>query len=59
MTPAGAPWRSGRSLTLGTAVPEFAREHDLQLVSLAVMPNSLWEPAECPLCASGVPIDPV
>jgi orotate phosphoribosyltransferase len=45
-------------LTLGTAVPEFAHEHDLLLASLAELPNSLWEPASCPLCAAGVPLDP-
>jgi orotate phosphoribosyltransferase len=46
-------------LTLGTAVPEFAREHSLQLASLAALPNSLWEPAICPLCAAGTPLDEV
>ena len=55
----GSPVAIATLLTLGTAVPEFARDHDLQLVSLAMMPNSLWEPASCPLCAAGVPIDPV
>jgi orotate phosphoribosyltransferase len=44
-------------LTLGTAVPEFAREHDLRLASLAAMPNPLWEPAACPLCAAGAPLE--
>jgi orotate phosphoribosyltransferase len=46
-------------LTLGTAVPEFAREHGLALASLAALPNSLWEPAACPLCAAGIPLEEV
>ena len=40
-------------LTLGTAVPRFAREHGLRLESLAALPHTLWAPAECPLCARG------
>ena len=52
------PTAIGTLLTLGTAVPEFAREHDLLVASLAVLPNSLWEPASCPLCAAGVALDP-
>lgn len=55
---AGArPVAIGTLLTLGTAVPEFAREHALLLASLAVLPNSLWEPASCPLCAAGVALE--
>jgi hypothetical protein len=30
--------------TLGTAVPEFARERVLTYTSLATLPNPLWEP---------------
>ena len=43
-------------LTLGTAVPAFARERGLELESLAALPNALWEPDDCPLCAAGVPL---
>jgi orotate phosphoribosyltransferase len=46
-------------LTLGTAVPEFARERGLMQTSLATLPNPLWEPATCPLCAAGTPLDDV
>jgi orotate phosphoribosyltransferase len=35
-------------LTLGTAVPEFARERVLTHTSLATLPNPFWEPAACP-----------
>jgi hypothetical protein len=37
-------------LTLGTAVPKFARERGLMHTSLATLPNPLWGPAACPLC---------
>jgi uncharacterized protein (DUF849 family)/adenine/guanine phosphoribosyltransferase-like PRPP-binding protein len=43
-------------LTLGSAVPRFARERGVGLESLAALPNVLWEPDECPLCAAGVPL---
>ena len=43
-------------LTLGSSVPDFAREHGLALESLAALPNDLWDPDECPLCAAGVPL---
>jgi len=46
-------------LTLGAAVPTFAREHGLRLESLEALPNTLWEPAACPLCAAGVPLEAV
>ena len=44
-------------LTLGEAVPAFAREEGLLHTTLASLPNVLWEPEECPLCAAGVPLD--
>jgi orotate phosphoribosyltransferase len=46
-------------LTLGTAVPKFARERGLMHTSLATLPNPLWEPAACPLCAAGTPLDDI
>jgi orotate phosphoribosyltransferase len=47
----------GALLVLGSAVPAFASEANLQLVSLAAMSSELWKAEECPLCAEGVPID--
>jgi orotate phosphoribosyltransferase len=47
----------GALLVLGEAVPIYAREAHLQLVSLAAMPSDLWKAGECPLCAAGVPVD--
>jgi hypothetical protein len=26
------------------------------LLSVATLPNNLWTPSDCPLCASGVPL---
>jgi orotate phosphoribosyltransferase len=43
-------------LTLGASVPRFAERHGLRLESLAALPNVLWEPDVCPLCAAGVPL---
>jgi orotate phosphoribosyltransferase len=53
----GRPAAIAALVTLGTAVPEFARAHGLAIESLAALPNTLWEPAACPLCAAGVPVD--
>src|SRR5205085_1811643 len=49
----------GALLVLGTAGPEFARQHGTPLRSLASLPNRIWAPADCPLCASGVPLEDV
>jgi orotate phosphoribosyltransferase len=46
-------------LTLGSPVPEFADQHGLLHTSLASLPNPLWNPADCPLCAAGTPLDEV
>ncbi len=44
-------------LVLGTAASDFAADRRIALESLAVHPNALWLPPECPLCSSGVPLD--
>jgi orotate phosphoribosyltransferase len=46
-------------LVLGTAASEYASSKGVALKSLAEMPNNLWIPAQCPLCASGVPLEDV
>jgi orotate phosphoribosyltransferase len=43
----------GALLALGDAIVEFAAEHHLALELLEQMPNSLWTPSQCPLCAAG------
>jgi orotate phosphoribosyltransferase len=49
----------GALLTLGAAAEEFAARKNVPLESLANLPNPLWSPATCPLCASGVPLQDV
>jgi orotate phosphoribosyltransferase len=47
----------GALLTLGSAAAAFADEEDLALERLAALPNTLWEPPDCPLCAAGMPLE--
>lgn len=41
-------------LVLGTAAAAFAFSKGVPLRSVAILPNNLWTPSECPLCATGV-----
>lgn len=47
----------GALLALGDAINEFAAEHHISLEILERMPNNLWTPPECPLCATGMPLE--
>ena len=49
----------GTLLTLGSAAREFAISRNVVLESLSAQTNTLWSPAECPLCAAGVPLEDV
>jgi len=50
------PVAVGALLILGeTALPFFAADN-LAVECIARVPNELWEPAACPLCAAGVPL---
>jgi orotate phosphoribosyltransferase len=44
-------------LTLGSAAAALADAEGIALEALANLPNTLWAPAECPLCAAGTPLD--
>jgi orotate phosphoribosyltransferase len=57
LTTLGArPVAVGALLILGeTALPAFAA-NGLAVECVARLPNDLWEPAACPLCAAGVPL---
>jgi orotate phosphoribosyltransferase len=44
-------------LALGDAINGFAGEHHIPLELLERMPNNLWTPSECPLCAAGMPLE--
>jgi orotate phosphoribosyltransferase len=46
----------GALLVLGNAAFAFLRENNLPIERVASLPNELWEPADCPLCAAGVPL---
>lgn len=43
-------------LVLGEFAAQFAAENGISLVSLAHRANQIWTPADCPLCAAGVPL---
>jgi orotate phosphoribosyltransferase len=49
----------GALLALGDAITEFAAEHRIALEILEQMPNNLWAPSQCPLCAADVPLEVV
>ncbi len=50
------PVAVGALLSLGEWAPTWASQAGLALESVARWPNSIWTPAECPLCAAGVPL---
>jgi orotate phosphoribosyltransferase len=47
----------GALLVLGERMTEFADANGLALDALAHLPYNLWEPAQCPLCLGGVPLE--
>jgi orotate phosphoribosyltransferase len=47
----------GALLALGDAIAEFAAEHHVALELLERMPNNIWTPSQCPLCAAGMPLE--
>jgi orotate phosphoribosyltransferase len=58
LTEAGAkPAIVGALLVLGDAAQPFLESSGMTLERLATFQNPLWEPANCPLCAQGVPLD--
>lgn len=58
LTEAGAkPAVVGALLVLGDAVQPFLKSSGMTLERLTTLPNPLWEPTQCPLCAQGIPLD--
>lgn len=49
----------GALLVLGRSAVDFAAREGIVLESIAVLPNQLWHPAECPLCTQGIPLEDV
>ena len=50
------PVAIGALVTLGDTPESFAVGEGLALERLATLPNTLWEPGECPMCAAGEPL---
>ena len=51
------PVAVGALVTLGETSEAFAEREGLALERLATMENTLWGPAECPMCAAGDPLE--
>jgi orotate phosphoribosyltransferase len=49
----------GALLVLGSRVAEYAAQEGFELVRVAAMEQRIWEPASCPLCAAGEPLEDV
>ncbi|HTC40764.1 MAG TPA: hypothetical protein VK703_04300 [Candidatus Acidoferrales bacterium] len=47
----------GALLALGDTIRAFAADKHLPLELLKHMPNNLWAPSQCPLCAAGQPLE--
>jgi orotate phosphoribosyltransferase len=47
----------GTLLLLGDGFSQFAIRHGITVEALARMPNHLWTPDACPLCAKGVALE--
>jgi orotate phosphoribosyltransferase len=47
----------GALLVLGSRAAEYAAQEGLTLEHVAAMPNRIWEPTACPLCAAGQPLE--
>lgn len=52
----GVPAAIGALLVVADGAERLAAAHELPLERLADRPIGLWEPAACPLCAAGVPL---
>lgn len=51
------PVAIGTLAVLGKKAAELAAAANLALETLAELPNAIWTPAECPLCARGVALE--
>jgi orotate phosphoribosyltransferase len=53
---AARPVAIGTLLVLGSSASRIAADRGIAVETLASLPNNLWTPAECPLCAHRVPL---
>ncbi len=51
------PAAAGALLVLGVAAASWCAGQGLPLETVAQLPNEIWAPAECPLCAAGEPVE--
>jgi orotate phosphoribosyltransferase len=51
------PVALGALLVLGGGAARLAGAEGLRLASVAALPNAIWAPANCPLCAAGVALE--
>jgi orotate phosphoribosyltransferase len=51
------PVALGALLVLGSGAADLASAEGLALESVAGLPNAIWEPAVCPLCEAGEPLE--
>jgi orotate phosphoribosyltransferase len=51
------PVAVGALLMLGTTALAFLEANNLAVERIAVLANEIWQPARCPLCAAGEPLN--
>lgn len=51
------PVAIGALLVLGTSASRFFAEQKIPVEYIVCLPNELWAPSECPLCASQMPLE--
>jgi orotate phosphoribosyltransferase len=51
------PVAIGTLLVLGSWTARFATDKGIPLECLTTLPNTIWAPSTCPLCAEGRPLD--
>ena len=49
----------GSLLALGSSASDFASSKSVVLEAITTLPNNLWKPLECPLCAASVPLEDI
>lgn len=47
----------GSLVVLGSWAHKFSEDQGVRLEALTSVPNRIWEPSACPLCADGLPLD--
>ena len=53
------PVAIGALLVLGLSASSFCSNQKIPLEYIACLPNDIWLPSECPLCASRIPLEDI